>query len=268
MLQAEKENKKLSCGSFFSGVGGIDLAFQNTGFNIVYANEIDLYPVETYNLNFDVKADNRDIHDVHGDEIPNFSVMIGGFPCQAFSVAGYQRGFDDEKGRGTLFFEMVRIIKEKKAIGHQPSIVFFENVKNLKRHDKGNTFSVIMEQLHLLGYKTNHRILNACKFGNIPQNRERVYIIGFLDADKPNIFDAPQPIPLTRTIADIADFHEKVDDKYYYTPQKNHFYATLEKAITRSNTVYQWRRTYVRENKSNMCPTLTANMGGGETMFH
>ena len=117
----------LKCASFFAGVGGIDIGFeQNDLFKVVYANEIDPYPVKTYELNSDIKVDCRDIHDVHVDEIEDFDVMLAGFPCQAFSVAGYRKGFEDEKGRGTLFFELLRIIKAK-----QPEIVFLENVKNL-----------------------------------------------------------------------------------------------------------------------------------------
>lgn len=100
-----------------------------------------------------------------------FDVMVGGFPCQAFSLAGYRQGFDDEKGRGTLFFEMMRIIREKKAAGHQSKVVFFENVKNLVGHDHGNTFQVIQEQLEYLGYHIKTKVLNAMEYGNVPQNR-------------------------------------------------------------------------------------------------
>ena len=118
----------LKCASFFAGVGGIDKGFENTGFfKTVYANELDEYPVRTYEKNFDLKVDCRDIHLVKSSEIPDFDVMLAGFPCQAFSIAGLRKGFEDEKGRGTLFFELVRIFKEKK-----PEIIFLENVKNLK----------------------------------------------------------------------------------------------------------------------------------------
>ena len=103
--------------------------------------------------------------------MPEFDVMVGGFPCQAFSLAGYRQGFDDEKGRGTLFFEMMRIIREKKAAGHQSKVVFFENVKNLVGHDHGNTFQVIQEQLEYLGYHIKTKVLNAMEYGNVPQNR-------------------------------------------------------------------------------------------------
>ncbi len=113
----------------------------------MYANEIDLYPVKTFEMNFDIKVDCRDIHDVKSEEIPDFDVMLAGFPCQAFSIAGYRKGFDDEKGRGTLFFELVRIFKEKK-----PQIIFLENVKNLVGHDGGNTFRAIVKELEKEDY--------------------------------------------------------------------------------------------------------------------
>ena len=116
--------KKLKCASFFAGVGGIDLGFEQTGmFETVYANEIDEYAKKTFEENFNLNVDCRDINEVKTDEIPDFDIMLAGFPCQAFSLAGYRQGFDDEKGRGTLFFELVRILKDKK-----PRIVFLENV--------------------------------------------------------------------------------------------------------------------------------------------
>lgn len=253
----------LTIGSFFAGVGGIDLGFERTGsFRTVYANEFDPYPAQTYEENFDIKVDVRDINLVKASEIPDFDIMVGGFPCQAFSLAGYRQGFDDEKGRGTLFFEMIRILKEKKAAGKQPQAVFLENVRNLASHDNGNTFQTIKEHLEHLGYKVQAQILNGCEYGNIPQNRERIYIVGFLDEAHYNQFHFPLPIPRTHTLNDAIDFERKVDDKYYYT-EKHKFYDQLLRGVTNPNTTYQWRRVYVRENKSQLCPTLTANMGTG-----
>ena len=148
--------KKLKCASFFAGVGGIDLGFERTGlFETIYANEFDEYPARTYEENFKIKVDLRDINLVQAHEIPNFDVMLAGFPCQAFSVAGNRKGFDDEKGRGALFFQLVRILKDKK-----PPLVFLENVKNLVGHDNGNTFSVILDELKQLGYFVKYAVLN------------------------------------------------------------------------------------------------------------
>lgn len=248
----------LTVASFFAGVGGIDLGFEKAGFKTIYANEFDDYAADTFELNFDIKVDRRDINTVSADEIPDFDVMLAGFPCQAFSIAGYRQGFDDEQGRGNLFFELVRILEVKK-----PRIAFFENVKNLVSHDNGNTFRVICSELDKLGYKYLFQVLNAADYGNIPQNRERIYIVAFRDKADYTNFDLPRSIPLEKTIHDVIDFDNKVDDKFYYTAEKNKFYDELKQNMTRTDTTYQWRRKYVRENKSNLVPTLTANMGTG-----
>jgi len=259
--KGEEWMKKFKCASFFAGVGGIDLGFEKTGaFDVVYANEIDEYPVRTYELNSKIKVDCRDIHDVKSGEIPDFDVMLAGFPCQAFSIAGYRKGFDDEKGRGTLFFELLRIMKDK-----NPEIVFLENVKNLVGHDNGNTFTVITDELKKLGYSVKHKVLNAMEYGNVPQNRERIYIVAFKDEQKYRNFEFPDPIPLTKKIRDIMDFEKKLDDKYYYTAgkYKGDIYEQLVAAMDDENAVYQWRRKYVRKNMSGVVPTLTANQGEG-----
>lgn len=253
--------EKLTCASFFAGVGGIDLGFESTKyFKVIYANEIDSYPAETYELNSKIKVDCRDIHEVKAEQIPDFDVMLAGFPCQAFSVAGYRKGFDDEKGRGTLFFELVRIIKAK-----QPKIVFLENVKNLVGHDNGNTFSVILDELHKEGYHVKHRVLNAMEYGNVPQNRERIYIVAFKDEDTYKNFDFPDPKPLKKKLTDIIDFDTKLDEKYYYREgkYKGDIYEKLVEAMDDDLAIYQWRRKYVRKNKSGVVPTLTANQGEG-----
>ncbi|MBQ6486161.1 DNA cytosine methyltransferase [Candidatus Saccharibacteria bacterium] len=253
--------KKLKCASFFAGVGGIDKGFEKTGaFETIYANEFDPYPAETMELNFPIKVDIRDINDVKADEIPDFDVMLAGFPCQAFSIAGLRKGFDDEKGRGVLFFELLRIIKVKK-----PSIVFLENVKNLVSHDGGNTFRVILSELEKEGYHVKYAVLNAMEYGNVPQNRERIYIVGFKDVEQYKNFEFPHPVELTAKLDDIIDFDTKMDDKYYYTEgkYKGDIYEKLVEAMDDDRSVYQWRRRYVRKNKSGVVPTLTANQGEG-----
>lgn len=253
--------KKLRCASFFAGVGGIDKGFEDTGmFETVYANEIDKYPAETFELNFNIKVDCRDIHNVQPEEIPDFDVLLAGFPCQAFSVAGYRQGFYDAKGRGILFFELIRIIKAKK-----PEIVFLENVKNLVGHDNGNTFRVIIGELKKENYHIKYSVLNAMEYGNIPQNRERIYIAAFKDEEIYRRFDFPMPVELTAKLSDIIDFDSKTDEKYYYTPgkYKGDIYEKLVEAMDDENAIYQWRRKYVRKNKNGVVPTLTANQGEG-----
>lgn len=192
--------------------------------------------------------------DKNGDK--QVDIIIGGFPCQAFSVAGHQKGFDDE--RGDLFFEMLRIIKAK-----QPKAIFIKNVKNLVSHDNGNTFKVICEALTKENYFTKWKVLNGKDYRNIPQNRERIYIVGFRNEEAYEKFEFPDEIELTTTLRDLIDFSKEKEELYYYSKDKNSFYDSLEAAITSQDTIYQWRRKYVRANKSGVSPTLTANMGTG-----
>lgn len=250
---------ELKCASFFAGVGGIDKGFELAGFETVYANEFDYNASVTYKANFpNVEFSSADIRTLdEKKDIPNFDIMLAGFPCQAFSVAGYRQGFNDEKGRGNLFFELARILEEKK-----PPIIFLENVKNLVSHDNGNTFAVISDTLEKLGYYIKHFVLNACNYGNVPQTRERIYIVGFRNKEYYKNFEFPKPIMLEKRIRDFVDFETRQDEKYYYT-QQCPFYNQLFIGMQRCDTCYQWRRVYVRENKSNLCPTLTANMGTG-----
>lgn len=261
-----KEETMYKVASFFAGVGGIDLGFEQTGkFETVFANEFDSYAAETMELNFPkIKVDQRDVHLVKISEIPDSDVLIAGFPCQAFSIAGYRQGFDDKKGRGELFFELTRVIENKK-----PRVVLLENVKNLVGHDNGNTFRVICEQLDIMGYHYTYQVLNAMQYGNMAQNRERIYIVAFRDIEDYNKFQWPLPIERTTTVRDIIDFDTKVDEKYYYTEGKfkGDIYKLLVEATKDDDinnpAIYQWRRKYVRQNKSGVVPTLTANQGEG-----
>lgn len=249
----------LKCASFFAGVGGIDKGFEKAGFETIYANEFDKNASITYKTNYpNVHLDVCDIRNLdEKKDIPAFDIMLAGFPCQAFSVAGYRQGFDDEKGRGNLFFELVRIIKAKK-----PKILFLENVKNLVSHDDGKTFTVISSTLEELGYHVKPMVLNASSYGNIPQTRERIYIVCFKNLTHYRKFDFPKPVKLEKTLKNVIDFDTEQEKRYYYTESCT-FYNELRDNMKSSDTCYQWRRVYVRENKSNLCPTLTANMGTG-----
>lgn len=247
--------KEIRVASLFAGIGGICYGFKQAGAEIVWANEIDKDACKTYRHNFgDSYLVEGDIKQINPNDIPDIDILNGGFPCQAFSIAGYQKGFDDE--RGNLFFEITRILKVKK-----PKAILLENVKNLESHDNGNTFKVIKTELENLGYHVHHKVLNTMKYGNIPQNRERIYIVGFLSQKAYDAFKFPDSIPLTTTIHDIINFDNKKPEKYYYNNCKH--YPELVEAMTKQDTIYQWRRVYCRENKSKVCPTLTANMGTG-----
>lgn len=242
----------------FAGIGGFRLALQNVGGKCVFTSEWNNDAQITYRENFGEVPFGDITKDRIKDYIPeNFDILCAGFPCQAFSIAGHRKGFADT--RGTLFFDIEQIVEE-----HRPKVVFLENVKNLVSHDDGNTFKTIIESLEIkLGYKTFAKVLNSATHANVPQNRERIFIVAFdpKQVEKYLEFDFPKPIALTKTIHDFLD-KEKQDDIFYY--KKDHqYYPELAKTMISKDTVYQWRRVYARENKSNLCPTLTANMGSG-----
>lgn len=247
--------KKWRTIDLFAGVGGIRIGFENAGFKTVFSNDFEKNCKLTYDLNFpDSKLIVEDITKIRTDDLPEFDFVLGGFPCQAFSIAGYRHGFDDQKGRGNLFFDVARIIKDKQPVGF-----LLENVKNLKSHDNGRTFSIIEQTLTDLGYTIKSKVLNSMEYGNVPQNRERIYIVGFKDPLKTEAFEFPNPIPLTNNIIDLLD--KTVLEKYYYNGKP--LYSKLKDDINEQGAVYQWRRKYVRKNKKGVCPTLTANMGMG-----
>lgn len=182
--------------------------------------------------------------------------MCAGFPCQAFSIAGKRKGFEDI--RGTLFFDVAEIISQ-----HRPKAVFLENVKNLKTHDRGNTYRVIHKTLSELGYEVYDKVMSPNEYANIPQNRERIFIVAFNRGCMTNYgdFQFPTQKPLTKSIHDCID-NSVSDQRFFYSDKMSH-YDELKREITSQDSIYQWRRVYVRENKSGVCPTLTANMGTG-----
>ena len=159
-------------GGLFSGVGGIELGFMQSGYEILWANEFDKYANRTYEANFSHRLLPDDIYKLKGKELENVDVLVGGFPCQAFSVAGYREGFKDE--RGNLFFEITRLIEEMKQ---KPRVLLLENVKNFRTHDEGNTFKVVRAELEKLEYSVLPKVLNTSKYTAVPQNRERIFII-------------------------------------------------------------------------------------------
>jgi DNA (cytosine-5)-methyltransferase 1 len=239
----------------FAGVGGIRLGFEKSGFKTVFANDFDISCKETYDLNFpEPKLTVEDIWKVDVDTLPKFDVLLGGFPCQAFSIAGYRKGFRDDKGRGNLFFRIAEILESRK-----PKAFLLENVKNLKSHDKGKTFRIIKETLNKLGYHIKYEVLNSMTHGNVPQNRERIFIVGFLKKEYADAFQFPKKVKLTHTFKEFVS-HES-DDRYYYNDKP--LYNRIKDDVNSEDTVYQWRRKYVRANKKGVVPTLTANMGAG-----
>lgn len=251
--------KKYTVGSLYAGIGGICQGFIDAGADVKWANEFDKNACETYRFNFKHLLYEEDIWKLPPEQLEPVNIIAAGFPCQPFSVAGYKKGFEDE--RGNHFFRIIQYIKAL-----DPDVLFLENVKNLMGHDNGHTYEVIKEALEANDFSVDPAVLNTKDYGNIPQTRERIYIVSFnkkkqKGEEYARNFKFPDPIPLTKTIWDLIE-KEPVDERYYYREDK-YMFPELAKSIKNKNTLYQWRRMYVRENKSNVCPTLTANMGTG-----
>ncbi len=199
----------------FAGIGGIRLGFEQAfsgKLNTVFVSEWDEHAQKTYHANFlDLKPIAGDITKIDERGIPSFDICLAGFPCQAFSLAGQRKGFqDDYKGmsRGTLFFDVARICAH-----HKPKVIFCENVKGLTIHDKGRTFRIIVGTLEEMGYKVFHHVLNSKDFG-VPQNRERIYIVAFRDDIAPERFSFPAPLRTQKCLWHILE-GEAVPAKYY-----------------------------------------------------
>lgn len=205
----------------FAGIGGIHLGFKNAGFEIIYANEIDKYCCQTYRTNLG-NIDERDIRTVVSEEIPDFDVLLAGFPCQPFSMAGNKKGLNDP--RGNLFFEIERILRKKR-----PTAIFLENVKFLLSHHRGETFQIIKNVLENdLGYKIYYKILDSADFG-LPQHRERIYIVGFREDVS---FEFPSASPIRAKVKDIL---EKIVDDRYLISQRYYECLARHKAYHRAN---------------------------------
>lgn len=233
-----------------TGTGGFTLALKSTKkVKTIFANDFYKQSKNIFELNFKTKLDTRDVNDIEPESFPDHDILTGGFPCQPFSIAGKRDGFDDD--RSNVFWAIVRIMKTKK-----PMLVILENVKNIMSIDNGETFKTVINTLKDVGYNVSYTVMDTSKHCGIPQHRERVYIVCSMGFDvNMNFTEIPkQP---------MEDFLEPdIPDKYYYTPQST-IWDMLHEGITKTSTIYQFRRVYVRENQKGECPTLTANMGGG-----
>ena len=242
---------KYKVGSLFAGMGGIDIAFEKAGAKMVWANEIDKYACISYRLNFPkCKMIEADIQNVNPADLDGVDIITAGFPCQSFSSVGLGGGFDDP--RGNLFFEIARIVKEK-----QPRVVFLENVANLEKHDDGKTFNIIHATLCDLGYYIRYKVMNAKDYANLPQQRNRIYIVAFKNIYDMNCFEFPNPIKLKNTVFDFFE-KDKVPDKYYLD---NHWKAKMIFETVQSNYVYRFTDWGISKGKEGICPTLLAAMG-------
>lgn len=248
----------ITVGSLYAGIGGIDKAFMNAGAVVLWANENDKFACITYRRNFSHKLFEEDVYNLDPSKLDKVDILAAGFPCQAFSIAGYQKGFKDE--RGNHFFRIMQIAEHL-----NPKIIFLENVKNFERHDKGRTWKIVSKTLSDSGYFYKYKVLNTMHYSSLPQTRERFYAVCFnsryfSDSDVAG-FEFPDKVHKRKKIKDLLE-KKNVPPKYFYGPDK-YMYHELVKNILKEDTVYQWRRMYVRENKNHVCPTLTANMGTG-----
>ena len=239
--------------SLFCGIGGIDLAFEQAGHEIIWANDDNKFACMTYRHNFPkVNLVKADIRSIDKSTIPDCDIVTAGFPCQPFSVCGKQKGFSDE--RGNLFFEVGKVIDAK-----QPKIVFLENVANLTEHDNGKTFNVIHNELAGRGYYIRYIIADACDYG-IPQHRTRTYVVAFKSKSECDNFVFPKKVSLGKRITDIIDLSVKADERYYYS-QGTAKYERLNKAIADRNQLYRFSDWGIQSGKDGIAFTLKANMG-------
>jgi len=249
----------------FAGIGGMRLAYEEVGGECVLTSEINEKARVTYKAQ--QWKSNRDDHIYVDDvvalgnmsrlKIPKHDVLLAGFPCQPYSIAGLRQGLEDEKGRGQVFISILDILKKAK-----PKAFMLENVKGMRSHDDGETIKYMRKRLGRCGYDIfGPHDMNSMTHGGVPQNRERVFIVGFRKNLEIDDFLFPDPIPLEKSMRDLLDTGS-VADRYFYD-ERFGCYAEIQKAVVSTDTAYQWRRKYVRENKSNVCPALTANMGSG-----
>ena len=238
----------------FAGTGAFSLAFQGTGrAQCVFANDMVPASRDAYNLNHTHALTLENLHDVKTETIPAHDLLTGGFPCQPFSIAGKQEGFEDK--RSNVFWKILEILDR-----WQPACVVLENVKNLVAHDEGRTFEIITTNLKNRGYHVVTKVLNTAKITGVPQHRERIYIVGIRSKEVFDKFTLDFPAIEKRPVSDF--FETAVPAKYYYG-ETSSTWPLVSANVVKRNTIYQYRRVYVRENKSQECPTLTANMGGG-----
>lgn len=254
----------------FAGIGGIRIAFEQNGVQCVKSSEIDKYACKTYKDNFGEEP-LGDITKIDPEDLPEFDIIAGGFPCQPFSLGGLRKGFEDT--RGTLFFEVARLIKARK-----PKAFFLENVEGIVNHDSGNTLKVIEDTLMDMGYNFEWKVMNACDYGT-PQNRKRWYCVGFRDdlnigfenqkGDFKSVYKFPDKCELKFTVNDVVGRNKEVDYKVSDICMKNiDTYLPQFKKTERYKKDNVLVANEIRASRCNfrcdgISPCLTAKMGTG-----
>lgn len=248
-------SKKLKMIDLCAGTGAFTLAFEKTGkVDVVFANDMIPASKEIYDINFSHKLTLGDLHSISDKQIPSHDIFCCGWPCQPVSQAGNKLGFKDP--RANIFWKMMSIIDY-----HKPKCVILENVKNLVSHDGGKTFKTVTSNLTKRGYYIKYNVLNTADITGIPQNRERIYMVCFKDRNTFTKFDLDFKDQPQKSLSAMFE-PGPIPNKYYYGSDLK-VWSIVKAGVIKKNTIYQFRRVYVRENKSGECPTLTANMGTG-----
>jgi len=248
-------NRTIRLATMFSGIGAVEFALKRLQLksDIVFASDNDKFVKQSYFENYNISEENwyDDVHDIKGEKYQEkIDLLVGGSPCQSFSMVGKRRGLDDT--RGTLFYEFARVVKES-----QPKVFIYENVKGLLNHDKGNTFEIIKATFDELGYKYYYKLLNAKDYG-IPQHRERIFVVGF--KDKSINFNFPTAISLEHK---MQDFLEDYIDSKYYLKEKGVKFVTSSKnrkkrytqingdiaICQKANQQFNWHGDFIYENQ-------------------
>lgn len=239
----------------FAGIGGFRLGLEKAGHECIWTNEWLKKPASIYEKNFNTKPNTNDIRTITADDIPDADLIVGGFPCATFSIAGKRTGLSLEDTRGTLFYEMFRLARDKRI-----PYILFENVKGLLNHDNGKTFEVVLSVLDEMGYDAQWELLDSQNFG-VPQHRERIFLIGNLrGVPRPKVF--PLTIPSGKD--DEANKRKQRERQGFFSNISPTLDAHYSKGgAGRQYVVTQWRRGHFRDYKSDGAPTLTANMGTG-----
>ena len=256
--QEDKKNsvKRIKMIDLCAGTGAFTYVFTQTGVvDVVFANDFEQTSKIIYDHNFNHKLTLGNICDIDVKLIPRHDILTAGFPCQPFSIAGKQEGFNDV--RSNVFWKIIEIIKH-----HAPKCVILENVKNLISHDNGRTFKIIKNSLKKEKYDIIYKVLNTSDITDVPQHRERLYIVCVKNKKIFNNFNLDFAKVKKKSITCMLSTGS-IDNKYYYNNSENKIHKMVMQVVNGRENVYQYRRVYVRENKNNECPTLTANMGSG-----
>ncbi|MBQ6436077.1 DNA cytosine methyltransferase [bacterium] len=241
----------------FAGLGGFTQALAGLGLDCQLALDNDPHCQQTYTHNFSYPFLLEDIRH-HQQALRHIkspvTLITAGFPCQSFSKAGQKQGFTDKQGRGQLFFDLLEIVKKV-----QPSALLLENVAHLQKHNQGQTFATILQELAAIGYHLHYSILNATDISGLPQNRQRLYLVGFKNAESAKHFAFP---PSNEQSISFKTLLEKnVAPKYYLKPTA--LGGKLQQYQFQPSKIYVWRRYYLRTHTDKLCPTLMASMGTG-----